>query len=108
MVERPCLGHPGGMSAEVIGCRERRVHRPFHGRSTPLAPAFAAIIIVDAGPAPQTALPDRASRTSHCVGPRAHSVRAPLGDGVRHPAEATRPDAFQRPDLRNVFAGQGT
>ncbi|OWA11516.1 hypothetical protein B9W62_05365 [Streptomyces sp. CS113] len=108
MVERPCLGHPGGMSAEVIGCRERRVHRPFHGRSTPLAPAFAAIIIVDAGPAPQTAPPDRASRTSHRVGGRARRVRAAFGTPVRHLAEAALPNALHSPDLRNVFAGQGT
>ncbi|AXL92183.1 hypothetical protein C4J65_30755 [Streptomyces sp. CB09001] len=89
MVGRPCLGHPGGMSAEVIGYRERRVHRPFDGRSTSLAPAFAAIIIVDSGPARQTAPPDRASRTSHRV------CRC-------------SPRVSTRPDLRNVSAGQGT
>ncbi|AZM74306.1 hypothetical protein D1J63_04590 [Streptomyces sp. KPB2] len=108
MVERPCLGHPGGMSAEVIGCRERRVHRPFHGRSTPLAPAFAAIIIVDSGPAPQTALPDRASRTSQSVGGRSHRVRTALGGRCRHSADATLPNAPQRADLHDVSAGQGT
>ncbi|QFX80427.1 hypothetical protein GEV49_05510 [Streptomyces sp. SYP-A7193] len=108
MVERPCPGHPGGMSAEVIGCRERRVHRPFHGRSTPLAPTFAAIIIVDPGPVPQTALPDRASRTSHSVGTCSHRVRTALGGTCPHTADEAPPMVPQHADLRNVSPGQGT
>ncbi|NEC34675.1 hypothetical protein G3I66_16085 [Streptomyces rubrogriseus] len=108
MVGRPCLGHPGGMSAEGIGCRERRVHRPFDGRSTPLAPAFAAIIIVDSGPARQTAPPDRASRTSHSVRRCSHRVRTSLGGPVPRMAEAAPSESSHHSDLRNVSAGQGT
>ncbi|OSC61836.1 hypothetical protein B5181_26210 [Streptomyces sp. 4F] len=108
MVGRPRLRHPGGMSAEVIGCRERRVHRLFHGRSTSLAPALAAIIIVDAGPAPQTAPPERTSRASRRVYRRAPCVRAA---SPQPPAGLLRTDParhFERPDLHTVSAGQGT
>ncbi|QIP73883.1 hypothetical protein EZV63_32025 [Streptomyces sp. VN1] len=112
MVERPCLRHPGVMSAEGIGCPEHRVHRPFHGRSTSLGPAFAAIIIVDPGPAPQTAPPDRASRASPGVGEPAHRVGAGLGPPVAQLADPEPPHRShsirQGADLHNIFAGQGT
>jgi hypothetical protein len=60
MVGAPSVGvawlhQAGGMSAEAIGSLEGRVHRPFMGRSTPPPPAFAAIIIKDPVPRPQTA-----------------------------------------------------
>ncbi|OPG08459.1 hypothetical protein B1R27_09635 [Streptomyces sp. GKU 895] len=55
------------MSAEAIGCREARVHRPFTGRSTAAPPAFAAIIMGDHGPRPQTAY-RRIGHLGHSVG----------------------------------------
>ncbi|GAA4961471.1 hypothetical protein GCM10023238_30860 [Streptomyces heliomycini] len=64
-------GSPGGMSAEVIGCPEARVHRPFDDWIGTVRPrAVAVIIIGDAGPRPQTVAPQRTFGSNPHMGDR--------------------------------------
>ncbi|EFL36232.1 predicted protein [Streptomyces viridochromogenes DSM 40736] len=70
------------MSAEAIGCREGRVHRPFGGlinavRAKPLPRSSSWI----RGPPHKPRLPDRASRTLRRL--RRGQLRGPFTMGAR-------------------------